>query len=53
MRQPLGGTIGLSLAQGAIDDGNTRGLPTSMNSLGDLLYVILDSSGIDGRSTAR
>ncbi|HEY1813671.1 MAG TPA: hypothetical protein VGG74_15075 [Kofleriaceae bacterium] len=46
---PLGGTIGLSLAQGAIDDGNRAGLPSSINSLGDLLYVILNSAGI--RST--
>jgi hypothetical protein len=42
----LGGVIGLSLAQNAIDDGNRTG---AINSLGDVLAVILNSPGI--RST--
>lgn len=37
------GTVGLSLAQGAVDDGSRTG---SIGSLGDVLYTIANSTGI-------
>jgi len=40
---PLAGAVGLSLGQGAVDDGNHSG---SIGSLGDLLFVIANSSGL-------